>query len=83
MSPPSSLFINSSTNVSILHPFQDIISFTGYLTAGDLETSFSVDTTFKRTGHVQHPSVLYSLLSNTLSESYYLYRKAIVTEITT
>ena len=49
------LLLVCSNNVSILHRFRDITTFTVYVTAWDLEKSFSFDKTVEITNHVFFP----------------------------
>ena len=45
----------SCNNISILHRFQNITSFTVYMIAYNLEKSFSFSKTAEITGHVHSP----------------------------
>jgi len=47
------IFTVCSENFPILHPFRDITTFTAYVTACDLEKSFSFDKTIEITSHVR------------------------------
>ena len=47
------ILVICSNNVSIVHRFQDNTSFTVYVTACDLETSFSLYKIVEITGHVR------------------------------
>jgi len=48
-------YVVCTNNVSTLHCFQDITTTTVYVTACDLEKSFSLDMTAEITGHVRFP----------------------------
>ena len=48
-----------SNNVAILHRLRDITTFTLYVTACDLEKSFSFDTTVEITGHARVANILH------------------------
>ena len=49
------LLVVCSISVSTLHRFPDITSFTVYVTACDLDRSFSLNTTVEITGYVHFP----------------------------
>lgn len=51
------ILVVCSSNVSIVHHAWDTATFTSYMTASDLEKSFSFDTTVDNTGH--YVSVFY------------------------
>ena len=48
------LLVICGNNVSVLHRFRDIANFTVYVTARDLEKSFSFNKTVEITRHVRY-----------------------------